>query len=344
MKKKANRRRQVARTPKQLGGNEIPFKDDPFSEKVDELWEPSEFLALRAAAAKRWRMLARDETFVLETASLKWQLGQFFRDSPKEIRNFFKPTFPVSWRDYRAVKKRIDGISNAKLKKLLARYVRYSLLYNVKVVLNKKQPWFRVRDAGSLGDNFHVVLRNGRVEPKRSISARELEESNSSLDDEFVSEKPGDMPPGLAPLIEGGLAKYVLIKDKEKFSVLRQILQFAYSPTQVTVLQYDSFPRQRIYLVGDTVPLSQVWNKLRKVAADSQRRPGNRDRRGRLSNLSRLYGQVNALLRNNGKNQKELAIDLLKLRGNDAPTEGEIATTESRLSQVKRRLELIPSN
>lgn len=204
-------------------------------------------------------------------------------------------------------------------------------------------------------DRFHVVIRDGAFEPV----------SPPRPDDPFAEGFESEVkatPPELERLIRDGIvkvkerlikvgdvevkriirrvervAKYVLIEDEDPFSLLRQMFYFAQSPNHVTVLRYKSMPSHMLYLVGQNASLPDVWPKLRKVAVADQRAAGRRDKRGVATDLLQLHAWLNTIMRSEGS-QSNRAARFVKDKIS-AGYKKQIASRESQLSQLKRRLE-----
>jgi hypothetical protein len=129
----------------------------------------------------------------------------------------------------------------------------------------------------------------------------------------------------------------VFIEDEDAFSVLRQMFDVAYSPNHITVFRYNSQPRHTLLLIGRDVSLAKVWPRLRKLVAADQRSSADRDQRGTAPDLRRVHAQLNTIMR--GKGSMNLRAEKFV---KDKSSEGysrRLASMESQLSQLKRRLE-----
>jgi hypothetical protein len=318
---------------------------------------------IRKAERQRWKKLASNKDFVWETWQLKYQLGEFFRLDPDQIKKYFDPSFSVTPSTLGAVRRRISSLRDEKLKALLTRYTRYALLYDVALVLTREN-YFQTRSLGFKGTTYHVAVRSGQIRPiadgpweekgtlplSKRVKPGDWLITGAPMSDGFESEVP--VPSNLQSLLGKGLARYVLIEDEDKSSILRQILDFAYSPDQVTVIDYAS---TKFFLVGENVPLIDVWSDLRKVAADSQRQIGDGDQRGRLPKLWRVHGNLSLIVRNKGslgdkaqillrkedRERKEKEDREGKEKGKDPKPQtaaARLAAKQSYLSQLKRQL------
>ena len=76
-----------------------------------------------------------NKDFVWETARLKFQLLEFLRKDPDQIKEFFRLSFEVTPTNLDAVNRRIAKLRDEKLKALLTRYARYVLQYDVVLAL-----------------------------------------------------------------------------------------------------------------------------------------------------------------------------------------------------------------
>jgi hypothetical protein len=319
------------------------------------------FRRIKKAEWLRWRKLANDKNFVWETYQLKFQLREFLENNPGQIREFFRPTFNVTPYNLGAVTRRISDLPDEKLRALFTRYAKYVLRYGVDLILARTPPYFRTRGLGFWGNKLEVAVRNGQLEPIGGIPPSEEEGARPLLPNRI---KPGDVlvsgttlseslesselpvPAGLQSLVKEGWAKYVRIEDKDDFSILRQITNFAYSPDQVTVIDYSSTFPHKFYLVGENVPLNKVWPKLRRVAADSQRQTGNGEQRGRSPKMRRLYAELNLIVRGKGS-VEDRAQSLRRMEDREREEKGKppkpqtaarVAAKQTYLSQLKKQL------
>jgi hypothetical protein len=285
-------------------GNNIPTKDDL---EAYEPRLPKEFQRVRASQWKRWRMLADNKEFVRETFRLKYQLEPFMKNDPDQLRPFFNPAFFVTAPNSRAAVRNIENIGDEKLKTLLMRYAMYVLRYDVILVLKSKRPYFRTQSVGFWGNKFHVELRNGRLEP---VGSSPVWDGQTPLSDGYESAELV-VPEALRPLLEDNAkeesakinkyptrAKYVRVDDEDEFSVLSQIMDFSYSPDQVSVIEYRSpMFRRNFFLIGENVSLNQVWGQLKKVVTEWQRETGGSDQRGKPPDIRRFYALRNTIVR-----------------------------------------------
>jgi hypothetical protein len=260
-----------------------------------------DYRRIRKGEWERWKTLADNKEFVWETFCLKYQLKQLFTKDPDALRIFFRPGFRVDAPRSQATKRRIEQVVDDKLKKVLDRYASYAQRYGVEFSLHKPEPYFRVWGTGFGGNKFHVEIRDGGF---RAIGrARAL---GGAIESDEVP-----VPSKLQGLVRKGQAKYVRIDDGDDFSILRQLTSFAYSPDQVTVVDYGSTSRHQFYLVGEHVPLNRIWPVLQKVVTEFQRELGGHDQRGRQTNVRRLYAQLQALVRSNNS-MKNVAAALIE--------------------------------
>jgi hypothetical protein len=314
-----------------------------------------EYLRILTAQWRRWKKLAKNKDFVWETFKLKFQLLEFLERNPDQIKELFRPVFSVTPSNLDAVNGRISNLPDERLKALLTRYARYVLQYGVFLVL--ENDYFQAHSLGFWGNKFHVAVRNGQIEPIADAPTWE-EEGARPLAKSF---RPGDVivtgtpmsdgfesdelliPTGLRSLMDNGWAKYVLIEDEDKSSILRQILDFAYSPDQVTVIDYES---TKFFVVGENVPLIEVWADLRKVAAEFQRQIGDGDQRGASRKIWRLAARLNLIVRSK-KTQTDKEEVLRRMQDREAIedkktlkawTAKRISSNQSYLSQLKAQL------
>ncbi len=335
-----------AQEPESLEPEESAVEQAELKERIAQLTESQGYRDIRRLVWKRWRNLVKNKEFIWETMKLKYKLAKAYRKNPDVVTNFFEPTFNVAAPQLRSVEERIDGVTNEKVRQLLRQYARYAVRYGVAFTLLPKPPYFRVRATGFIGDRFHVVIRNGRIEPVVPPLGDDSPNEEAPLSDAFGSDEP--IPPAVQALMTEpeNLARYVVIDDAEDFSLLRQLMDFAYSPDQVTVIRYNSMPPGTFFLIGENVPLNKVFGPLRGVAAEAQREITGRDQRGATPNLRTLYVELNLILRRGTGNVSAARLLADEDRRRATPdTEGKkdyslrLAVKEARLSQLKRQLE-----
>jgi hypothetical protein len=303
------------------------------------------------AEQKRREALRNNKEWVWETYRLQFKLEPFVQNNPDQLKQFFTPTFVVTAGNFQAVKNKINKIENAELRALLERYARYALRYGVVFTLQKSEPHFRNDWIGYGLNKFHVAIRKGKVAPIGKARAWEkappLPRRVPSEDFELVVQTPTsddletdevDAPAGLKSLVEEGGAKYVRIKDEDDSSLLRQIADFAYSPDQVTVIDYDySLGQMRFLLVGEHVPLSEMWPKLRGIVASYQRDYAKHDQRGKDTDTKKLKAYLKAIIRR-GDSLKNIAVKFVEPNPKDSYSK-RFASMESHLSQLKKKLQ-----
>jgi hypothetical protein len=248
---------------------------------------------IQKAIRRRWRSLLNSKEFILETFALRQRLGDALQNDPDEIRKFFCPHFFVDVMYFPTVEKKINRVRDNRLRELLMRYAKYGLRYGVGFELDENKSQFRARMGDVWGNKFNVAIRNGRLEP---AGGAPFPEEGLPVSDGFESDGL-PVPANLKQLVEEGTAKYVVINDEDDFSVIRQLLEFAYSPNQITVVEYGSTFRHQFYLIGENVPLNQAWPQLQKVAAKFQRSVVGHNQQGSPGDLRRLYEQLIALVR-----------------------------------------------
>jgi hypothetical protein len=350
---------------------------------------------IRKAEWKRWKALADNSEFVWETFRLKYQLMRFLENDPEPLRNFFNREKGINGAQFKSLIERVERIKNPTLQNLLKRYASYALRYGVELVLRGtgrycqvNGPQFQVHGTGFWGSKFHVVIRDGTLEPvsdskdeignpmdQASPPEDERDEARYSMrkprvvgilsaDEPYYDEAPLSdafhsdevrVPARLQKLIESGKAKYVSVDDEDNFSLIRQLMDFAYSPDQITVIEYGSSFRHQFYLVGEHVALNRVSATLQKVATAFQRGKGGHDQRGRPPDRRRLYGRLTAIIRikeagdrvdrllENEDRSARLQIWVRKSPHKESPAVPDAATRranmQSLLSQYKSKLE-----
>jgi hypothetical protein len=312
------------------------------------------FQRIELAAEKRWERLQNNREWVWETYRLKFQLGPFVQNNPDQLKKLFVPTFIVTAQNFQAVKKRIDAVDDEELKALLERYAKYARRYGVVFTLQQSEPRFRPQSIGYGLNKFHIAIREGQIEPiggvppweeapplPRSIPSDDFDvATQTAVSDDFESDEL-PVPRGLQSLVEDGKAKYVLINDEDNASSLRQIADLAYSPDQVTVIDYEfgdsaDLQLRRFFLVGENVSLSQVLPTLRGMVASYQRKYAKHDQRGRATDVRQLRSYLDELVRD-GESMQNKAAKFVKDKTSPG-YEARLASMQSLLSQLKKKL------
>jgi hypothetical protein len=361
----------TAVTPQAAASQQAPIKDepevkegqtgktgkDPVADTLNTLESPAHagaiqrFQRMSRAVQQRWERLRNNRELVWETYRLRFKLEPFVQNNLDQLKQVFTPTFFVSPQNLQTVRRRIGKIDNKELKALLERYAKYVLRYGVVFTLQQSEPHFRTQWTGYGLNKFHVAIRNGEVEPIGGppawIEAPPLPRPLPSDDFDFAVQTPMSddletdalvVPTGLQSLVEEGKAKYVLIKDEDQSSLLRQITDFAYSPDQITVIDYASDLQQmRFLLVGENVPLHEIWPKLREGVASYQRTYAKHDQRGRRTDIRKLKTYLAEIVRSENSMQDKAA-KLVKDK-NSPDYSKRLRSMQSHLSQLKKKLE-----
>lgn len=290
-----------------------------------------EYQRIKSALWQRWRALGRNEAFVWETMKLKLKFERAYKDKPDLIRQFFRPTLTVTIGNIQELDIRIRAVRDEEFRSLLKRYVDYAVRYGVVFSLIPKPPYFRVGEGqtGALGDRFRVDISEGDFAPPGGGE-------DAVFPDGFESDVRAT-PPELEALVAKRLVRYVQIDDGDRFSLLRQMFLFGYSPDRVTAFRYNSLPSYTLFLVGHNVSLPVVWPELRKVVAAEQQSSTKRDQRGAPTDVRRLQAMLNTIMRGT-ENQSKLASRFVKDKVSDGYS-NRLASMGSRLSQLKRELE-----
>jgi hypothetical protein len=272
----------------------------------------------------------RPSEIIQETFRLKHQLKISFRDNPDQVRKFFRPKFFVDAMRFPAANQKINGVRDEELKVRLKRYAEYALRYGVIFGLSEKEPHFRVQGAGFSGNRFHVVIRNGQLEPFGGLPAPDEE---ILLSDTFESDEVS-MPSKLKPLIEAGSAKYVLVDDNDDYSPFRQLMDFAYSPDKITMIEYRSTLRHQLYLIGEHVALNPSFDQFRAVSAQFQRNTAGHTQQGSPGDLRRLYEKLVAIVRRRGSMEDKIS---WLIANEDRRTDLHLSTKQSRARELRKK-------
>jgi hypothetical protein len=288
------------------------------------------FQAIRRASTQKWRQLALDKDFVLETAALKLLLKLAYQKHPTVIRSFFKPRFQPSVRRARKIQPQINRVSDPELRNVLQRYVKYVLRFGVVMDLAEAPPHFRtVGMPADPATKFHVQVRRGRFRP----AMRSLGYGDEEVSDFFPSEKL-DIGPRMQALIHAGKGICVRIDDDQTLSVLTQLVDFAYFPDRITFVEFNGKTKCVMCLIGENISVDKTWHEASGVVSEFQKSFYGRVKSGRPVHWKKLRTRIQQLIRTN-RSLTELAVHFAK--GNEAK---DVFSMLSSLSQLKRRLQL----
>ena len=300
----------------------------------------AEFKEIRKRERLRWRDLATNKVFVWETFRLKYQLGLLLKEQSEELRKIFTPTFPVSAPGLQAAMNKIKAVRNQQLRGVLRRYAKYAALYNVVFVLRNAEPRFRVRGTGFWGGKLDVAVRNGRLEPRAGSSGE------APLSDDYESTQLS-VPVSIQSLVDKRKARYVRVQDAAANSVVSQLVNCSYSPTEVTVIDVVSASRtRRLLMVGEDVALNSVSTELRSAITESQKAGGAGEQRGAPADVRTLHSRLSAIVRVQGTMASKAA-QIVENENRERILRGEtigsqasrVATMQTHLTQLKRKLE-----
>jgi hypothetical protein len=295
----------------------------------DRLDRSPKFRKIRQAVWQKWRRLADDKEFLLETARLKDHLTPVFLKHPEEVRSFFHPTFQPTLARIEDIRSRIRRVANEHLRFALQRYVRYVLRFGVVMQLEDRAPHFRTHDFGTDPTNkFHVKVVKNNLEPQEPFWWDE----QTPISDYFGSPKV-TVGVELQRLIDAGVAKFVQIEDGKKRSLLTQLMDFAYSPDELTFLLLNMDQPYVLCLIGERISVDDIWRRASRVVSEFQKLEYGRTMAGRPRQVRKLHRELNRLLRDPGTPLKEKATELA-----NGDQGRHVYSKMSALSQLKRKL------
>jgi hypothetical protein len=283
---------------------------------------------LRHQMWAKWRRLAIDKEFRWETARLKFNLTRAYLDHPDKLKKFFRPNFYPAASQVKKIRGEISKLKNGLVRSVLARYMRYVSRFGVTMTLRSKPPYFRLRAIAPPGPKFHVMLKRDHFEPVVGWP----EEEDIPFKDFFESETL-EVGPALQSLIDSGVARYVHIEDESRWSLLRQLADFAYAQESLTFIKYNADEPFFFCLIGENVSADDTWRRASKVLREFQEKHYGRIRAGRPPNIRQLAADLNILLRNPGSLTHKAIT-----RTPPPHTARQVYGKMSTLSQMKRRL------
>jgi hypothetical protein len=300
---------------------------------ADRVWANPKFQALRHQVWQRWRRLAADKEFLWETARLKFNLTRLFQGRPADIRKFFSPIFRPDIFDLPATRRLISAsVRNAELRETLQHYLTYVIRFGVLMRLSPRMPYFRTQLAAEVGSTFHVAVRSRRLAP----AMPQRWDGQTPMSDFYTSDQI-DLDPEMKAIVDKGLARYVEIDHEHPRSILNELLEFAYSSDQITFIRINADQKYLLCLLGENVSVDATWRHASKIVSEFQKKHYGRVRSGRRPKFREIRKRLSLLLRGKG-NLTSKAITLLEWRGQLAPTDSQVRSRLSSLSQAKRKL------
>ena len=276
---------------------------------------------------RKWRQLARDKEFLLETARLKLNLTLAWKEHPQEVawllRTVLLPVAPTS----RVIPGSARGVRDKHLKVVFQRYSRYVCRFGVVMRIAKTPPYFRSEAIWQTARKFHVQVMRGHLRPITISPDEEELESNF-----FASDAVG-VAPEMERAIRDGNFKYVQVDDDSKGSLLQELVDFAYSPNDLTFVLLASKQPYVLCIIGDNVSIDGTWHRAGRVVAEFQEHQYGRIRAGRPVDFQKLRRDLAVLLRKEGT-MMEKAILL------SPESARSVYSKLSALSQLKRKLKL----
>ena len=280
----------------------------------------------RIALWRKWRTLASDKEFIWETARLKYNLNILLADHETVVKKFFPVRFmPDAFSPIR-YSAAIKSVEDKQLRRVLRRYTRYVSRFRVVMELHPKQPRFRVRmiDADPRS-KFHVKVSRSHFEP-----LNEPPEDDTAHVSEFFGAEYLPIGSQMQSLIDKGAAKCVWIEDPNKTSLFTQLMDFGYSPHQLTFVVVRSSQPYIFCVLGEAVRVEKEWHEAGKVVSELQEHLYRRVHVGRRPQMRQLRKRLAILLRRHGTD-KDLAFLIAGPRSN-------LYSVMSALSQLRQRL------
>ena len=304
------------------------------SDVSDRARNSPEFKELRRALRHKWRRLATDKEFIWETARLKRHLTAAYTQNGSVIRNFFHPVFRPTTASIDRIGREIKRVKESAARTALQRYVRYALRFGATMRLAPKQPFFRTEAiAPDPASKFSVKIARGKIQPADPYRWDE----QTPIRNFFGSDRV-EVGPELENLIDEGKARYVEIDDKQRLSLFKQLVDFAYSPEKITFLRLNAEIPYVMCIIGEGLSVENIWAPAGRVVSELQRELHNRTQVGRPVQRRKLVAELNLLLRHKGT-LKEMALILLQRRGIQNEMGKQLDSTLSHLSQMQKRLE-----
>ena len=195
--------------------------------------------------------------------------------------------------------------------------------------LEDRAPHFRTHDFGTDPTNkFHVKVVKNNLEPQEPFWWDE----QTPISDYYGSPKV-TIGVELQRLIDAGVAKFVQIEDGKKRSLLTQLMDFAYSPDEITFLLLNMDQPYVLCVIGEKVSVDDIWRRASRVVSEFQKTKYGRTMAGRPPEVRKLQRELNWLLRRPNISLKEKAIQLA--HGN---RDTQVYSKMSSLSQLKHKL------
>jgi len=266
----------------------------------NELRKDPRVIKYRKERWAKWRTLACDDKFVIETEKLRNALLAAHKQEPREVMRFFRLFSYPAMPKIAEIRRYLGRLNNQRLRQLLWRYVKYASQFGVGMTVRSKKRLFRLLALPPKGPRFHARLVKDQLMPVRSCPEHLYD---SSL---FESDRV-ETPVALRGQIERGEAKFIRIEDPFSTSVLSQIEDLTYDPASVTFVLHKAERPYLLLMIGEKVGKDVVSRAGGTITA-FQREYFKRRRGGRNRDISKLRRARNLLRRPGSSKEKALTL------------------------------------
>lgn len=272
-------------------------------------------IELQRSMWAKWRVLARDKEFVLQTPKLKTRLERALAINAEVVKQFFRFYSLPTGKRLPKIQAYLRRIKEEEVRAALRHYIEYVARFGVMMYRRDKKPYFRTQALPSWGTKFHAKILRGHLRPVSEAGPYIYQ-----FEDDNV-----DVPAPLEKLTKTGKAKLVRIDDIDGSSVLTEVEAFAYHAEGLTFILHIAELPYIVCLIGEKTS-GKTWRAAERTVHALQRQYYGRVNAGKPPDIRQIL-KVSAAQRKAGSS-KEKAIKL----GKTANT----WSSQSDFSRIKR--------
>jgi hypothetical protein len=232
--------------------------------------------------AARTRALENDKQYISLRDEFEQRLVQAHRDSPAEVANFFTKFLVPSQLNDEEIRTDLNTITNQSVRRTLEDYMRFAKRFRVIFRFNRSTGTFRLQVLPSEGVKFHVRIVGDHLEPVESLPIDE----DDPLRDHF-SDNQLTILSEAQNLVNDGHATFTQIDDGPGYSMLKDLLSFAYKDDGAAFFFHNSDQPSLGCVFGEKMS-KDLLAAMGKPVTEFQKVHFERSSGGRPPNMDRL--------------------------------------------------------